>query len=140
MSIQDNIPQEDLDLEYTRGIRRKMIDKLTENNQLPTEAKDVAVLAGVLSDVDRSAIAIKRLKADDKNNKDNRESAALIAKMLSQFSGKDMKPQVSGERTSVPQLPADLEPPELVEGHTDKDPGNETYSEFQKRMAAREED
>lgn len=125
---------EDQELEYTRGLRRRMVEKLTENNHLPVDPKEVSALAGVLSDMDRQSISIKRIKADEQNSKQNGEAAAIVAQMLMQLNGRNMSSQSALERTSAPVMPAGLEPPVINDGLLDMSPGHETYEQFSKRM------
>ena len=134
MNNEVQLSQEDQELEYTRGLRRRMVDKLTENNHFPVEPKEVAALAGLLSDIDRQAISKKRIKAEEESNKQNGEAAAIIAQMLLQLNGKNMQSQETLERVNTPTLPAGLPPPVITDGLLDMDSGNETYEQFSKRM------
>lgn len=139
MTTENTLSPEDTELLYTRDIRRRIVDKLTENNSVPTEAKDIAALAGVLSDIDRQAINIKKIKADEQTSRTNGEAAAVVAQLLLQLNGNNMASQVSVERATTPALPAGLAPPVIVDGLTDMDSGSDTYAQFSKRMESKEE-
>lgn len=141
MDIDKIVPQEELDLDYTRSIRKKLVGTMTDNEtSMPKDPKEISILAGILSDMDRASISIKRLKQEEQNNKTNSQSAAIIAEMLTKLTGNTMVANTDeGVRSAPPTLPAGLEPPMINEGLTDADAGNETYAEFSKRMSEKRE-
>lgn len=136
MDAEKFIAQEDLDIDYVRAMRKKMITKIVGENQenLPIEPKEVKALGSLLADMDRTAIASKRLKLEEESNKNNNDNAAMIAKMLTQISGVNMTGQLPSSEVKAPQLPPGLEPPTIVPGMLDTHPGSETFAEFKKKM------
>ena len=137
MSIEKLVPQEEQDIDYVRTLRKTIINSLVDEKNKPksTDTKDIAVLGSLLSDMDRTALSIKRLKLEEVNSKNGSESAALIASILTQLTGKYMRPEVDeSDPTDIPFLAESDKLTQISEGLADSDPGNETYSEFKKRM------
>lgn len=134
MDIEKLIPEEDQDLDYVRIKRKAIIDELTKNVK-DIDTKEASVIGTLLTDMDRTALAKKRIKNEEQSNKNNGEAAALIAQMLVKLSGANMNPYSSNEGTRPPpELPADLPPPNITPGLLDENPRPEYYAEFSKRM------
>lgn len=133
MTTENVSTPEDDDLAFTREMRRKLVQALAPNGKCSDDARQAGVLAGVLSDMDRQAMGIKRLKADEQSNRNNGDTAAVIAEFLSKLSGANManNTETTGK---APTLPADLPKPVINPGAMDQDCGNETFAQFTARM------
>ena len=134
MDIEKLIPEEDQDLDYVRIKRKAIIDELTKDVK-DIDIKEASVIGMLLTDMDRTALAKKRIKNEEQSNKNNGEAAALIAQMLVKLSGANMNPYSSNEGTRPPpELPADLPPPNITPDLLDENPRPEYYAEFSIRM------
>ena len=106
-------------LEYTNRIRKKIVKKfLGDHDKVPEDLREVQTLATVLSDMDRTALTLKRI-ASDKENTDKlaNSSAAIMAGFLKQINTNNASDVF--ENVVPPRLPDNIEKPQLVPGETD---------------------
>ncbi len=129
-----SLSQEDEDLKYTRELRKTIIEGFKEKGTLTKDTKELMVISGLLADIDRTAMQSKKIKSDEKAAKNNGESAALIAEMLSKISGVTMSKSASNQSAEAPVMPSDQAAIEITPGLLDQNAGNTTYSEFIKQM------
>ena len=128
---------EDQELAYTRALRRKFIGDLTsEGTVFPTDPESIEAFTKLLADVDKQALSLKKIKVQEQANKQNGESAALIAQMLTKLTGAKMQAQFSTD-AQPPELPEGSSPV-ITDGLTDSNPGSETFADFSQRMFAEE--
>ena len=136
MSQENTVPMtEDEILEYTRSVRMRAVNQLTAEG-VPTgnqEAMDVIFKS--LDGLDRSAIATKRIKVDEKQGANN---AALLQSVVAAVLTSDRKTNFRVENPvtnhSAPALPETLEDISLVPGETDVGLSQDTIEEFKTRM------
>lgn len=83
MSDEINKSQDDLDLDYARRIRMKLIEKtFVDETQLPNNKEDTKILLDSLSALEKVSIAKKRIKVDDAKNTSMAALAIEIAKVI----------------------------------------------------------
>lgn len=125
---------EDQDLEFTRGIRKQLVENMTKGG-LPTDFKDRSLLLTALNDMDRSALGIKKIKSDEGLGNKAAAAASMLATLLNDPRIKSVG-IASGDnvRRDLPMLPVDLVEPEIQEGELDNRPSSESYSTFSDRM------
>ena len=133
--LQTPVPAlEDQELAYTRSLRRRFIETLTNNGvSFPTDPEGVEAFTKLLADVDKQALTLKKLKIQQEVNQQNGDAAALVAKMLTKITGLKMQNQPD-QNIDAPELPEAVGEVTVTDGLTDKDPGSETFSEFSARM------
>lgn len=68
-------------LDKTLVIREQIIDNLLKR-ELPTKARDVECFTNLLESVDRSILAKAKIKIDEKANKTNEETKAILKSLL----------------------------------------------------------
>ena len=131
--IQDEF-NEDQILSYTHGIRKKVVNSIMEDGKVPKDTKEIAVLAGVLSDMDRAALTNKRIKSEDKNAKLNANSAGLIAKLLSSINVKNTQtnPDEIIDGFVTPSVSDSVELPKVSPTELDQGTSSTTYEDFAK--------
>jgi len=116
------VMDDDQALNYTQGVRKKLIEATFVNNKIPDDKGHQIILLQALDGMDRAALGNKRIKTDAASNDVLAESSSLIAQMLNTIGSKltkrdeseivdvDFKPPVLGP--SIPE-------PELVPGETE---------------------
>lgn len=129
--------QTDIDLDYVRTARKQIIetltkDKLTGAFKLPEDTKELAIVAGMLGDIDRVAISKKRIKVDKEINGTAATAVELIAKLFTEGNVKHIVR--GGDRIGTPELPTNLEMPEILPGELDLVPVNEDYDSFMTKV------
>lgn len=135
VTTQSSENTEDADLEFTRQIRRDLINEMKKQG-LPTDLKDRALLLTALNDCDRTALMIKKIKSDEGMGNKAAAAASMLATLLNDPRVKQIGiADASVSRQVVPALPADLEAPVVKEGELDMSPSNETYATFTERHA-----
>ena len=119
----------DIDLEYTRGVRKKIVSKICEKG-IPDDLESKALLLKVLDGISKDAMGKKKIKSEEKTAGAAANAAVLVAEFLNRT-----------KSTAVP-IPVDFVPPTLgdeipvpplVDGQTSTIVANETYYEFAKR-------
>ena len=127
--------EDDLDLAYTRSVRRRLIDHMSKDT-LPSDQKDKVILLSALADMDRAALGKKRIKTDEGLG----SSILLAAETLSQLY---MNPRLkgvvqapAGASGAVPELDALVALPALVSGELGENDTALNYDAFMARRAA----
>ena len=133
--LQTQVPAlEDQELAYTRSLRRRFIETLTNNGvSFPTDPEGIEAFTKLLADVDKQALTLKKLKIQQEVNQQNGDAAALVAQMLTKITGLKMQKEPD-QNIDAPELPESVGEVALSNGLTDKDPGSETFAEFSARM------
>lgn len=130
---QDGSLNEDQIMLYTHGIRKKIVGSIMENDKVPEDPKEIQVLAGVLNDMDRAAISVKKIRSDEKvADITNAGGAALVAKLLMQINPNNTRQVVFDNDTPVPVLTNDVPAPQLNPGETDIGTSSMNFEEFSK--------
>lgn len=132
-----NHSEEELDLEYSRAKRKKIINLLMPDDKLPEDPKLVTALLKALGDLDKPALVKIRIKADEGMSNQAAVAAAALASVFmnpkSKVSPMEVLDLDDGEIRSIPQLPNDLPVPELVPGELEIHAPQETYNTFMAR-------
>lgn len=135
-----NVVDDDAVVDYAQRTRVKMVQRLTENGQMPTETKDGYLLASVLNDLSNTAMAKKKLGASQRASDLDRQAQMFIAAVLqttgneSPFLSKRTVATIS-ETDNAPDLPLsvesefEIEDTVLIQGLN-----TERYNEFTERM------
>lgn len=125
---------EDQILSYTHGIRKKVVNSIMEDGKVPKDTKEIAVLAGVLSDMDRAALTSKRIKTDDKNSQAHAGAAGLIAKLLSSINVKNAQtdPLSIDNGYVPPEIPDNVQLPSVASSELGQGTSTTTYEDFAK--------
>ena len=97
--------------DYTQGIRRKMVEKLMPEDNVPADTDSQRVILTALNDMDKTDIAHKRLKQDDKRINNDSLVADLVTAIL-----KNPEAQLKREPTANTPSIADSIPNILIEG------------------------
>lgn len=135
VTTQSSENTEDADLEFTRQIRRDLINEMKRDG-LPKDAKDRALLLAALNDSDRTALMIKKIKSDEGMGNKAAAAASMLASLLNDPRIKSIGiAEVGAVRQVTPALPADIENPVVKEGELDMTPSNESYATFTERHA-----
>src|SRR5574343_533771 len=66
-------------LDYTQGIRKRLVDELTKDH-LPVDKDSRITLLATLSDMDKQTLTMKKINTDDKNAGIDRKVSLLLAK------------------------------------------------------------
>lgn len=95
------LDDEDLDLEYTRGIRKQLISDMI-NKGMPTETKDRMTLLVALSDIDKAALSKKKIAVDSEIGNKNLIAAETIAHIFNTRNVREISPSdIVGEIKEV---------------------------------------
>lgn len=137
------IDEEDPDLDYTQTLRKKVIDKLLEENQgvVPTDKESAQVLAMFLDGIDRQSVSKQRIKLAKKDTQNNAQVAKLLEEMSRRRnSGEKIEIDVTPSAVALPRsvaLSGDFLPaPTLASGELITENAQETPEEFFKRVEA----
>lgn len=129
--------QDDDVLVYTRRIRREFIDGATSGG-MPVDPKDRAAVLQAMADMDRAALANKRITKDEQIANTQANAANLLAQMFGQSGNRD--PFAAGETIEgtaeevLPEVPDRLiEDAEFVEGESEIGISRENYEEFTRK-------
>ena len=123
-----------LDLDYTKSVRKKLINAICKNETMPEETKTQMVLLSALDGIDRAALAQLKIKSDNAIS-EQQNTAMLIASIFNTTDLKDFgKTQIGEEVRTIPTLDEDITISNLAEGELDLVASNETYDTFMQRM------
>lgn len=124
MSEENSIDSVDLTrLEFTQTVRERIVNKLTMNDEIPSDPDAQAFLMKALDGIDRAALAKARLKQDDKSQSN---TANIIAEML-------RKHRVGNGTNNVgftPVLDSSLIELNIVDGETSIGSSNLRYDDL----------
>jgi hypothetical protein len=131
MTEQTNKPVDeavdDQDIEFVRGERQRIVKAIAGTAIPVDDSKKMAVLLSALDGIDRSAIARKRIRSEDKAAAGMSGAAALIAKVLTAANPLDFIKE--GLQREAPVLGSEVKTPELVPGETHRGTLNLSYEE-----------
>ena len=123
-----------LDLDYTKSVRKKLINAICKNETMPEETKTQMVLLSALDGIDRAALAQLKIKSDNAIS-EQQNTAMLIASIFNTTDLKDFgKAQIGEEVRTIPTLDEDITISNLAEGELDLVASTETYDTFMNRM------
>ena len=135
MAIDDDSMIDDNDLSFVREKRKQIINHyLDQGIEKLTDIKEVALVATLLNDMDRTALSKKRLKTDDKKNNNSAAAIDLISKIFTEKNVKDIVPEDAVAKLVAPELEMTLDNVEVVEGEMDTNASMEDYESFMNRV------
>jgi hypothetical protein len=127
---------QDDDLEYSREMRRRLVESMIENGAMPTDPKDRTHFLMALDGLDRAALGKMRIQTDKDIGSAQAAAAGVLAELF-----KD--PRVTkigiGQRDSAPILDADIAPTRVLDGELSNARQSDNYDSFMKRTDAVEE-
>lgn len=124
---------EDQVLTYTRGKRMELADKLTVNGA-PTDKEQATVLLQTLDGLDRSSLGRLKIRAEEKANQNNANSAAIIARVLSEIGSTKIYQHTTLIEREAPLLGDHIPVPEIVEGELETNPAQMDFDSFTKQF------
>lgn len=122
----------DQQLQYTQGLRMQAVEKLIAGGKLPETDEDRAHFVKLLDGIDKQALTIKRIDADNANQADNRDIAIRCAEISSRIArgGNPFRKANGVSLDSTGQLP-EITP---VDGQMEVGRTSETFTDFINRM------
>lgn len=126
--------QEEIDLRYTRDIRRQIIDKQMSNTNV--DGCDYKLVLAAADGIDRQALTKLRIKSDEGISNTAAQAAGALAQLFM-----DPRLKQAGEIIDVgadsvrviPTLADDLPGPALVDGELDSSGTADNYETFMAR-------
>ena len=107
--------QEDLD--YTIGIRRKIIAQMTgDGEEMPSDGSKIRVLNEVLNGMDSAVTTRAKIDLDRDKVAGDKQNAALIAQILATHNSSKPKEVIVYTKREAPMLPKDVPDPKLQLG------------------------
>lgn len=124
--------EEDIDLEYTRRIRMKLIEKTFINeDKLPEDKESTKILIDSLSALEKVAIAKKRIKSDNEKN----SSMAAIAVELAKVIREEVDPSKVGKGGgSIPEFPENILEEFNIPDFETSEYKEQDYEDFKKKQ------
>lgn len=127
------LPSDDVLLDETQSLRRKIVEDLTPNGTVPVDPKQTVLLLQTLDSMDRQALTKKRLRVDSENA-DKAAAAELIAATIMSKYGTVPPDRSPGARTTPVEIPDALSGPvAVVPGQTFIGLESEDYESFMAR-------
>lgn len=120
---------EDTILNYTHTKRKIIVESLLGKG-VPDDPAVVKVALAALDGMSRDAIGRKRIKVEEKTNKNQESAAALIAQLLSSSQCNGIFKSAESISRATPKLGTDIPAPVLVKGETSTIPLDITYDSF----------
>lgn len=130
------VSPEDEVLAYTQGMRRRIVNKLTNDGKtIPgTESKDILILNQTLDSMDKAALGKMRIKVEEKANQTQEQAAGMIAQLLQKVTSQKPFEVIEGVAREIPQLPESVPAPRLVEGETATVAAQQDFDTFTARF------
>lgn len=105
---------------YTQGIRKKMVESLMPNEQVPIDTDSQRVILTALNDMDKTDISHRRLKQEDKRVNNESLVADLVTTILKDPNARLNIGPIAGKPSIVDSTPTTLvEGVEIVSGELD---------------------
>jgi len=104
------------DIEFTRSKRKIIINKLTEDNNIPTDHKELTVLLKALSDDEKTVFTKAKIRIGEKATEADSEHNEILNSLLKTIKPDEIKAEGNSKGFS---LPSELESNQLVEGETE---------------------
>lgn len=120
---------DDAALEYTQGIRKRLVEDIVSAG-MPTAEDNRKILLQTLKDIDSNALGKKKIKADEKATQGLQGMSSLVAEMLTKVATSGTGISVDRE---LPVLGADVPDPILVPGETGGNDGGLDYDAIMNR-------
>lgn len=127
----------DQDIEYVRGKRKQIIDHLTKEG-VPNDDARISLLLGALTDMDRTSLGRKKIKADSDVAATNKQAADLISSIFNMPDSKKLgMHQLDGIVGSIPTLGDRLPAVDILPGEMAVNPPQLDYQSFMNKDAAK---
>ena len=132
--IEIPVPDDDQLLDFTQRERLKLAKLMAEANS--TEKGDRMVFLAALGDIDKQALAKKKIGSDEKKGAEDRRVAMAIAELSNRYgSNSPFQPATPAGPRELPKLEGpELEPLTMVPGVVAQGIEVETHDAFVKRM------
>lgn len=134
------VPKDDDLLLLTQQVRLRVVNSMTAEGQIPTDAKDIKALAGVLKDIDAQVLTKQRLQQDNQNAQDDREVAMRAVRISEHVArtvgGNPFRRENAGrlhkDDGALPEI-------EIVPGQMDVGPSNTRFKDFMQEHGVAEQ-
>lgn len=139
-ALEERIIETDDDIiARNQGIRRRLVDHLTEGGKIPEDTKEKYVLLQALADGDRTAIQNKKIGSSEKQGAADRQAALIIAKMSKGFGTRSPFEREGDAPTETRTLDSSKIPDvTLVPGETEIGLPTDNFDSFMGRMEGSE--
>jgi hypothetical protein len=135
---EDAMESDDDRMAFTQGIRKKLINEMTAHGtQIPADKGEKMVLLAALGDMDKTALANKKIGSQERMGAADRQAALLIQRLsttgFNTPSGSPFeRPVIDGqcERVDLELDTTSLPALELVPGETDVGIATRNFDEF----------
>lgn len=131
----ERITAEDEDLDYTRQMRRQLVESLIVKGEMPTDPKDRIVFLQALDGMDRAALGKKRIDADKELGNQQAQAAGILAEL---FRDSRTMGVGKGQRDTVPVLADDIAPTRLLPDELTSSNAGDNYEAFMNRTQGAE--
>lgn len=109
---------EDLDLDYTQGLRKRLLNLVVKDlKTIPEDKADKSMIIQLLDGMDRQALSKLRIKSDEGSADKQSAAAATIAHLIA--TGSIINNRTDKGAGVIPQLDDLLPVPFIVEGELD---------------------
>lgn len=136
MSLIDTLKDrtEDEVLSLTQRTRMAILEDMTKDG-MPECNRDRRVLLELVNGADTTALAMKRMEQDSKQNEQDNAAAIMAAKIMAKTGGNNPFASEAGPGEKVINTLPDgaLPEPELVEGELDIGVSDLNYEDFMKK-------
>lgn len=124
----------DQDIEYVRSKRKEIINHLTKDG-VPNDDGRIALLLGALTDMDRTSLGRKKIKAESDAAASNKQAADLIASIFNQPNSKQLGMNaIDGAIGSIPSVEGRLPEVEVLPGEMAVNPPQLDYNAFMSKF------
>lgn len=106
-------------LEFTYGLRRKILDNSFADGRIPVEHEEIEVLDGVMKSMDKQIFDKANARLKQKENQTKEETLSAVAEALKRISS-DKAKNINSNRSI--EVQDDIIPIETVEGEMDINP------------------
>lgn len=130
VQVLDAVTSEERSLEYTQGVRKRIVDELTEKG-IPQDKGILIAVLHTLDGMDRQTLGKMRIKTDDKAATSQAAAAGMVAQILTQMNPKQLERH--DPTRLAPTLGKEFEDVELIEGETAGGTQGGDYEGFTKK-------
>lgn len=131
MTIAEDAPLTDESvLDYTQRLRKRVVERLTNDGKIPEDPKDVMTLNTVLDSMDRTALGSIRAKREGEVGDLTKQATALIQEVMGRIGNKDIFAAPVASPRTVPEIPEEMANPATVPGELEVGISNMTSSQF----------
>ena len=114
-------------LEYTNGIRKDIITKLTKDGELPKDLGSKQLLTSMLDGMDRGVAGKARLDLQQEKNKTDTDMIGMVSSLLLNI---QTTPTKTSDVSLPRELPGNVVTENIVPGEMDINPLELEYEDF----------